>query len=200
MLEHDSTPQLAICRQYCKYLLLYQAVSHISEVSTLSSHPKRVDCLKVNSSHVLHGTQLFVPGAAPNFAPADHAPRSADYAPGSADYSPDPAGDPQVVPAGAALTSVFSHVLASLSTEAQQRFPGPQDNIKIKVPGVESLFSRIGAVYTFAGPLAGDRDFAAFMVDMYGNGPKRKMFRINHSTDIVPKVVCSAMLAQTQNF
>ncbi|KAA6419141.1 MAG: hypothetical protein FRX49_10881 [Trebouxia sp. A1-2] len=89
---------------------------------------------------------------------------------------------------GAALTSVFSHVLASLSTEAQARFPGPRVNIKIKVPGVESLFSRIGAVYTFAGPLAGDRDFAAFMVDMYGNSSKRKMFRINHSSDIVPKV------------
>lgn len=43
-------------------------------------------------------------------------------------------------------------------------------------------------MYTFAGPLAGDRDFAAFMVDMYGNGSKRKMFRINHSSDIVPKV------------
>ncbi|DBB05138.1 TPA: hypothetical protein ACH3X3_010391 [Trebouxia sp. C0006] len=88
---------------------------------------------------------------------------------------------------GAALTSVFSHVLASLSTEAQASFPSPRDNIKIKVPGVENLFGRIGAVYTFAGPLAGDRDFAAFMVDMYGNGAKRKMFRIN-SSDIVPKV------------
>ena len=64
---------------------------------------------------------------------------------------------------------------------------------------MESLFGRIGAVYTFAGPLAGDRDFAAFMVDMYGNSSKRKMFRINHSSDIVPKVVCSAVLAQAQN-
>ncbi|KAL0025452.1 hypothetical protein WJX77_001094 [Trebouxia sp. C0004] len=89
---------------------------------------------------------------------------------------------------GAALTSVFSHVLASLSTEAQARFSSPHGDIKIKVPGVESLFSRIGAVYTFAGPLAGDRDFAAFMVEMYSNGSKRKMFRINHSSDIVPKV------------
>jgi len=88
--------------------------------------------------------------------------------------------------------------LASLSTEAQASFPSPRDNIKIKVPGVENLFGRIGAVYTFAGPLAGDRDFAAFMVDMYGNGAKRKMFRINHSSDIVPKIVCSAMLAQAQ--
>lgn len=104
---------------------------------------------------------------------------------------------PQVAPAGAALTSVFSHVLASLSTEAQASFPGPR--VDIGVPGAETLFSRIGAVYTFAGPLAGDRDFASFMVDMYGNGSKRKMFRINHSSDIVPKVVCSAMLAQAQN-
>ena len=106
---------------------------------------------------------------------------------------------PRIGPAGAALTSVFSHVLASLSTEARASYPSPRDNIKIKVPGVESLFSRIGAVYTFAGPLAGDRDFAAFTVDMYGNGSKRKMFRINHSSDIVPKVVCSAMLTQEQN-
>ena len=88
--------------------------------------------------------------------------------------------------AGGALTSVFSHVLASLSTEAQARFPEPR--VHIKVEGVESLFSRIGAVYSFAGPLAGDRDFAAFMVYMYGGGSRRKMFRINHSSDIVPKV------------
>ena len=137
--------------------------------------------------------------AAPNCVPgsADYAPGSADYAPDSADYAPDSADHAHFAPAGAALTSVFSHVLASLSTEAQARFPAPQ--VHVKVPDVESLFSRIGAVYTFAGPLAGDRDFAAFMVDMYGSGPKHKMFRINHSSDIVPKVVCAAMLAQVQN-
>ena len=90
------------------------------------------------------------------------------------------------MPAGGALTSVFSHALASLSSEAQARFPEP--HVHVKVEGVETLFSRIGAVYCFAGPLPGDRDFAAFMVDMYGGGPKRKMFRINHSSDIVPKV------------
>ena len=125
--------------------------------------------------------------------------RFSRLSPGSADYAQIQQIILPFALAGAALTSVFSHVLASLSTEAQARFPGPRVNIKIKVPGVESLFSRIGAVYTFAGPLAGDRDFAAFMVDMYGNTSKRKMFRINHSSDIVPKVVCSAMLAQAQN-
>ena len=79
---------------------------------------------------------------------------------------------PPIAPAGAALTSVFSHVLASLSTEAQARFPGPQVNINIQVPGVESLFGRMGAVYTFAGPLAGDRDFAAFLRG--GTGRRRR--------------------------
>ena len=36
----------------------------------------------------------------------------------------------------------------------------------------------------------GDRQFVAFMVDMYGPDASghRKMFRINHSSDIVPKV------------
>ncbi len=94
------------------------------------------------------------------------------------------------MPTGGALTSVFSHVIASLSTEARERFPAvPEPKVDIKVPGVDSLYRRVGAVYTFAGPLAGDRGFAAFMEKMYGGDSEHKMFRINHSSDIVPKVL-----------
>ena len=60
---------------------------------------------------------------------------------------------------GGALTSVFCHAIASLSSEAQERhpnFPQLSPEVHVTVEGVESLLSRIGGVYSFAGPLAGD--------------------------------------------
>lgn len=98
---------------------------------------------------------------------------------------------------GGGLTSVFAHLLASLSTEGQEKYPRllqppssqPEaDQVKIRVPGVETLYSKIGAVYTFAGLLAGDRDFANFMEGMFGWNSPPKMFRITHSSDPAPKV------------
>lgn len=58
--------------------------------------------------------------------------------------------------AGGAVTTVFSHAIASLSEEAQQKYPSfPQPKVDVKVGGVEKLLRRVGGVYTFAGPLAG---------------------------------------------
>ncbi len=43
-------------------------------------------------------------------------------------------------------------------------------------------------VYTFAGPRAGDSEFAAYIGNCYAS----KVFRIVHSADLVPKVACCA--------
>ena len=55
---------------------------------------------------------------------------------------------------GGALTSVFSHAIASLSSEAGlDAVPGA---VHVKVDGVQTLLKRVGGIYTFAGPLAGE--------------------------------------------
>ena len=51
-----------------------------------------------------------------------------------------------------------------------------------------------GAVCTFAGPLVGNSEFAAFMSSVYGPNAlpgkqnDNRLFRIVHGSDIVPRV------------
>ena len=47
-------------------------------------------------------------------------------------------------------------------------------------------------VYTFAGPRAGNYTFTAYIANCY----PRKVFRLVHSSDLVPKVTCSCMQCQ----
>ncbi|KAK9817684.1 hypothetical protein WJX72_000609 [[Myrmecia] bisecta] len=77
---------------------------------------------------------------------------------------------------GGGLSSMFAHTLAHPNTPDLPPGIGFANSLK--------LAGRVGAVYTWAAPTAGDAKFAQFLIDAYG----KKLFRIAHSSDMIVKI------------
>nr|ARQ20719.1 lipid body protein 36 [Lobosphaera incisa] len=86
---------------------------------------------------------------------------------------------------GGGLTAMFAHTLAHPDTAKLPSTVGYKDAHK--------LVDRVGGVYTFASPTAGNHAFCDFLVYTYGKNVKKgigkdRLFRVAHSSDVVVKI------------
>ncbi|KAK9818054.1 hypothetical protein WJX72_006340 [[Myrmecia] bisecta] len=77
---------------------------------------------------------------------------------------------------GGGLSAMFAHTLAHPETPNLPAGVGFANSMK--------LAGRVGAVYTWAAPTSGDAAFCDFLVNAYDD----KLFRMVHSSDIIPKI------------
>ena len=84
-----------------------------------------------------------------------------------------------VLGAGAALASMFAHCLATL---AQDPPASKSERWREGQKFFKGIYTRVGAVYTFAGPSAGDQKYREFMAKSY----PQKAFRIVHAGTAPP--------------